>query len=62
MRYPERAFFNRYGAWLIDSIPPATWTSNSSVATDWAASMTALRPDPHILLMVSAPADTGMPA
>src|SRR3989304_5858047 len=51
-----------YGAWLIDSIPPATTTSNSSVATAWAASITALRPEPHLLLMVIAPAETGIPA
>src|SRR5659263_295849 len=51
-----------YGAWLIDSIPPAATTSNSSVATDWAASMTAFNPEPHILLIVSAPADAGRPA
>src|SRR3972149_7406500 len=61
-RYPVRPFFRMYGAWLIDSIPPATTTSNSSVATAWAASITAFSPEPHILLIVIAPAETGIPA
>jgi hypothetical protein len=36
------------------SWPPATTISLSPVATAWAASITALRPEPHTALMVSA--------
>ena len=44
----------RYGALLIDSMPPATAISMSPVRMPCCASITALRPEPHTLLMVSA--------
>ena len=54
MRRPSRTRGSRYGALLIDSMPPATATSMSPVAMPWAASMTAFNPEPQTLLMVSA--------
>ena len=46
---------SRYGQLLIDSMPPATAMSMSPSAMPCAASITALRPEPHTLLIVSAP-------
>ena len=43
-------------------MPPATATSMSPVAIPCAASMTALSPEPHTLLMVRAPTWSGRPA
>jgi hypothetical protein len=43
-------------------MPPATTTSVSPVATPCAASMTAFRPDPQTLLIVSAATVGGSPA
>ena len=54
MRRPSRAFGRRYGALLSDSMPPATAMSMSPVAIPCAASITAFRPEPQTLLMVSA--------
>ena len=39
---------------LIDSMPPATAMSMSPAAMPCAASITALRPEPHTLLIVIA--------
>src|SRR5689334_9526592 len=61
MRSPSRTFGIRYGQLLIDSMPPATATSRSPVAMPCAASITALRPDPQTLLMVSAATAFGNP-
>jgi hypothetical protein len=33
----DRAFGSRYGAWVIDSMPPATTTSNSPARISWSA-------------------------
>src|SRR6476659_7330569 len=54
MRKPSRTRGIRYGQLLMDSMPPATTTSTSPVATPCAASMTAVSPEPHTLLMLSA--------
>ncbi len=54
MRSPSRTRGSKYGALLMDSIPPATAMSMSPVAMPCAASMTALRPEPQTLLIVSA--------
>src|SRR5688572_15736654 len=54
MRRPSRTRGSRYGALLIDSMPPATAMSMSPVAIPCDASITAFRPEPHTLLMVSA--------
>jgi hypothetical protein len=45
----------------MDSIPPATITRASPARIAWAASITALRPEPHTLLMVSAGTVSGTP-
>ena len=54
MRRPSRTFGMMYGQLLIDSMPPATAMSMSPVWMPWCASITALRPEPQTLLMVSA--------
>src|SRR5215470_17009256 len=46
----------------MDSMPPATTTSESPVAIPWAASITDLRPEPQTLLIVRAATSTGSPA
>jgi hypothetical protein len=46
----------------IDSMPPATTMSLSPVAMPWAASITAFKPEPHTLLIVSAATFGGRPA
>ena len=45
---------SRYGALLIDSMPPATTTRGRRWRSPARASITAFSPDPHTLLMVSA--------
>src|SRR5882672_62857 len=62
MRYPERAFDSRYGAFDIDSSPPATTTSTSPARIWSAASMIAFIPEPHILLIVVVGTEVGRPA
>src|SRR5581483_7097356 len=54
MRSPSRTRGSMYGQLLIDSMPPATATSMSPLRMPWSASITALRPEPHTLLIVSA--------
>ena len=54
MRSPSRTLGITYGQLLIDSMPPATAISMSPVRMPWCASITALRPEPQTLLMVSA--------
>ena len=51
---PRGCAARRYGALLIDSMPPATAISMSPVAIPCAASITAFRPEPQTLLIVSA--------
>ena len=55
MRRPSRTLVMRYGQLLIDSMPPATAMSMSPSAMPCVASITALSPEPHTLLIVSAP-------
>jgi len=62
MRNPARAFGSRYGALVIDSMPPATMTSALPVARMSCASMAAFIPEPHILFTVVQPALSGNPA
>jgi hypothetical protein len=62
MRYPPRACGSAYGALDIDSIPPATARSYSPQRMSFAAYMTAFMPEPHTLLIVTAPAVGGTPA
>src|SRR6266496_2319732 len=62
MRAPNRAFGTRYGALVIDSIPPATATSISPARISWSARATAVRLDRHTLLRVMAGVCGGMPA
>ena len=61
-RYPNRAFFNAYGAFVIDSIPPATITSWSPARIIWSAISTARIEDAQTLLIVSEPTSIGSPA
>ena len=61
-RTPSRALGRRYGARLIDSIPPATTISTSPARINWSASAIALIPDRHTLLTVIAGTSFGMPA
>src|SRR5205085_11002998 len=62
MRYPLRACGSAYGAFDIDSIPPATARSYSPQRMSFAAYITAFMPEPQTLLMVTAPALVGIPA
>src|SRR5512134_551367 len=62
MRKPSREPFITCGAALMFSWPPAITTSESPLATDCAASITAFRPEPHTLLMVMAGIMSGRPA
>ncbi len=61
MRSPSRAFASRYGAFDIDSMPPATTISASPSWMPCAAIITDFRPDPQTLLMVTAETPNGMP-
>ena len=61
MRRPSRRRGSAYGVLLMDSMPPATTTSASPSRTACAASITALSPEPHTLLIVSAPTVVGQP-
>ena len=47
---------------VIDSIPPATTTSASPIRISRRANITAWRPEPHTLLTVMAPVETGKSA
>ena len=58
---PVRPLGSRCGARVIDSIPPATTTSNSPARISWAASAIASRPDRQTLLMVSEGTVRGIP-
>ncbi len=62
IRRPSRPFGTRYGAFDIDSMPPATTTENSDVRRALAPSMTARSPDPQTLWTVTQPAAGGSPA
>ena len=58
---PSRDFGSRCGAFVIDSIPPATTTSYSPARISWSASAIAFRPDRQTLLIVMAGTFIGMP-
>src|SRR5712671_2222761 len=62
MRKPARALGNRYGALVMDSIPPATTTSAEWAVKRSCANIAAFMPEPHILLTVVQPAASGRPA
>src|SRR5215813_172495 len=62
MRRPPRALGRRYGALVIDSMPPATTTSKEFVASRSCANIAAFIPEPHILFTVVQPAASGNPA
>ena len=59
---PSRDLGRKCGAWVMDSMPPATTTSNSPARISWSASAIASTPDRQTLLMVSAGTVIGMPA
>ncbi len=61
-RIPSRIRGSRYGQLDIDSMPPATTTSESPAAIPWAASITAFSPEPQTLLIVRAATEGGRPA
>src|SRR5437870_7272328 len=59
---PHRASLTRYGARLIDSMPPARTTSAEPARIMSEANITACNPEPHTLLTVTAPTRSGRPA
>ncbi len=59
---PSRDFGSRWGAWVIDSMPPATTISCSPARIVWSAIAIALIPDRHTLLMVIEGMLAGSPA
>ena len=59
---PVRVFLIAWGAFDIDSMPPATAISISPAAIARAAPITASRPDPHTLLTVTHGTEFGRPA
>ncbi len=58
---PVREPIRRCGAFDIDSMPPATTTVRSPALMACAASMMALSPEPHTLLMVTEGTESGIP-
>ena len=60
--WPVRSAGSRCGALVIDSMPPATTTSNSPAAMSWSASAIASSPDRQTLLTSSDGTLIGMPA
>ena len=62
IRNPNRAPGRRYGAWLIDSMPPVTATSTSPARIAWSAMPTARIPDAQTLFTVSDGTSRGIPA
>ncbi len=52
IRAPPRIAELKYGAFDIDSMPPATTTSISPSAIDWYACTIAFAPEPHTLFTV----------
>jgi len=61
-REPSRALGSTYGAWVIDSMPPATTRSTSPARINWSASATAVVPDRQTLSTLSAGTSLGIPA
>ena len=62
MRNPKRAPGSRYGAWLIDSMPPVTATSTSPARIAWSARPIVRMPEAQTLLIVSDGTSRGIPA
>ncbi len=58
---PSRLPTSTCGAFVIDSMPPATTMSNSPARISWSARAIASMPDRHTLLMVSAGTSSGIP-
>ena len=58
---PARAPGSRCGAWVIDSIPPATTSSHSPARISWSARAIAFRPERQTLFTVRAGTDIGTP-
>ena len=61
MRKPKRAPGSRYGAWLIDSMPPVTATSVSPARIAMSAMPSERMPEAQTLLIVSEGTSFGMP-
>src|SRR2546426_6607651 len=59
---PQRASFTKYGARLIDSMPPARTTPGGPARIISDATLTACSTEPHTLLTVTAPTRSGSPA
>ena len=62
IRRPKRAPGSRYGAFDIDSMPPATATPRSPARIAESRMPAARTPDAHTLLMVSEVISFGIPA
>ena len=61
-RLPVRELGIRWGALVMDSMPPATTTvADPALIRSWP-SMIAFMPEPHTLLMVVQPTEIGRPA
>ena len=58
---PQRAPRTTCGAWLIDSVPPASTTRDSPSRICCAACTTASNPEPHRRFTVSAGVSTRQP-
>ena len=61
-REPSRAFGQDEGAFVIDSMPPATAISSSPARIIWSAIAIADVPDRQTLFTVIAGISLGMPA
>ena len=61
-REPFRASGTRNGAFVMDSMPPATTISTSPARIIWSAIAIADMPDRHTLLTVMAGVSLGIPA
>ena len=59
---PSRDFGSRCGAWVIDSMPPATTMSCSPARIIWSAMAMALMPERQTLLIVIDGMLIGSPA
>src|SRR5688572_19251226 len=59
---PPRPLGSRWGALVIDSMPPATTTVELPAVSESKAIIAAFMPEPHILLIVVAGVDLSSPA
>ena len=60
--YPDSALGREYGARLMDSTPPAMYTSPSPALIARAAWLMAFKPEAHRRFTVTPPTSTGRPA